>query len=186
MYKCHASVKNLLIFVVFNVYSRHCALNLERNDFLGIILTASSRFKSGHTDRLYRTKHLTLPNRTNFCKNVCKTLKNVYLCSCIKRGLLFNGCKGLEYEAAWSNISILLYVSTMRRTIKYRGNFTLSSFLIFQYFPLFFVFLVLSSLFHIPPSVWHDFFQHLPSYALSLCLMFQYKIFVLLFLSNIL
>jgi len=51
MYKCHASVKNLLC----NVYSRQCVLNLERNDFLGILSTAPSRFKPGFTGRLYRT-----------------------------------------------------------------------------------------------------------------------------------
>jgi hypothetical protein len=32
MYKYHASVSNLLIFFVRDVYSGHCELNLERND----------------------------------------------------------------------------------------------------------------------------------------------------------
>jgi hypothetical protein len=75
MYKFHASVKNLLISVVRNIYSRHCVLNLERNNFLGIFSTASSRFKSGITGLLDRTKCLTLPSRTIFFKTLCKTLQ---------------------------------------------------------------------------------------------------------------
>ena len=102
MFKCRASVKNLLIFVVRNVYSRHCVLNLERNDFLGILSTASSRFKSGLTGHLYRTKRLTLPNRTNFCKTFCKPLKNFYFCSSIKRGSRILSDSSLTGAKSWN------------------------------------------------------------------------------------
>jgi hypothetical protein len=103
-----------------NIYSRHCVLNLESKDFLRNIATASSRFKSALSNRLHRKTRVTLSKRNNFCKILCKQIKNFYLWFCIKGDCSIHlssclmGAKGLECETPWSNIFIVPYVSIGR------------------------------------------------------------------------